>query len=122
MSRTDKDRPLWVLSNDPTVRRRQCHNHVGADGDPIDVCTLDDGAVPYWDETRRPCTWRFDLYRIVKFPSADYEAMIWWRPQRAATRDRLRLLAKQYRADGEIDDDLEPPPDQHRGSAVWRYW
>jgi hypothetical protein len=50
-----------------------------------------------------------------------YNNQNWTRPERRRERDSLRDLAREYNANGELDDgDFENR--QHRHEGIWNWW
>jgi hypothetical protein len=115
MSRTHKDRPYWVKSNDPAVAFIECHDHsllgrkvvglIGSYEYPSD-CTID---VP-----RKPGGWNINRNLICRHVLPDRAVSdspqkwarheLYYGPERLRTRDGMRRLTKEFAASGTVDD------------------
>lgn len=119
MSNTYKDRPRWVRSNDPQEARDEHH---GADHERGEPCTL---TVPLtWASQwrHRGCHYDIPGSQIQgRGPTNDDLHDQWWGPQRRSERDRGRELVGQYNTFGEIDEDRELAPEQHR-RRIRQWW
>jgi hypothetical protein len=108
MSRTDKDRPYWVKSNDKTEKYRVAyHDHTGRRGDE---CTIDEpeehpsswrGRGGRWYS---PCSHYIHLPHICQ-PHGTSLRDFYWVPSRAEERDYTTRAIKDYNTFGEVDED-----------------
>ena len=123
MSRTDKDRPQWVRSLDPTEDRYVVHHHtrwVSGRGIVMVECDLSD--------TRRPEPWRNCAYYARGSswytPPSDLVSGVWWRPERMRQRSKLREIAKEYNGRDDEGDDFDADFDnyQHRHNVQWLWY
>lgn len=129
MSRTLKDRPVWVALNDPRMPTLPEHGHtlLGKEivhfvggmptvGSYPDDCTIDAPVTYRTDRLGelRPCQpqngW---TTRKGPAPSARKRREKYWAPERAAKRSAIRRMAGEYNTTGDVDEDL-PLTNQHR--------
>ncbi|HEX2243788.1 MAG TPA: hypothetical protein VHK27_11165 [Gammaproteobacteria bacterium] len=115
MSRTDKDRPLWVKQNDPTLRNvyHEQHDH------RFGYCDFDE-----WTgkntRNRTHCdrSWGYNWTMLVGSHTFGY-ANLFERAERARVRDQLHEVKKMSREDVADVDIISV---QHRHSALWWTW
>lgn len=139
MSRTRKDRPVWVKLNDRKTPRIAEHNHnlfgkkgLYGFGEPkeyayLDYCTIDkpQEAVVHIKE-QSPCYYYAAIPKIfyAKYGGAHKEALhlYYWKPVRGEERRKLHNLKKEYRAAGEIGDDTFITDKTRRSPYKGGYW
>lgn len=125
MSRTDKDRPYWVRTNDPTEDRVPHHDHIPRwwrrkrlvwDGE----CHLDD-PVNHGTRFDHACGYhlRFDRYWN---PKREDRRLYYYKPLRSRERDTLGKAAKQYNAGYEVDEDIVLPESHRHCMFPGGYW
>lgn len=120
MSRTDKDRPQWVKSNDPQEDRQTYHNHfvfgaVYKSSEFYDECTLekDDPFHPSTGRDRtengkkkkKPCYYYYSPKNFWDKVTQEDAHLSFWSPFRAHEKKQLKKLANEYNAHGEIAED-----------------
>lgn len=120
MSRTDKDRPYWVRSNDPTDpqstgvshyhrlhARGECDEHVVTD---------------QHDHRNTYCASHLTFHTYTTSPRS-YHARIWYRQERAAQRVIKRTLTRAANS-GWLDDaeDMIDNRQTHVGSYYHGGW
>jgi hypothetical protein len=135
VSRTDKHAPYWTWATwyEP-AHALHCRDYAHRSwhrGCVLTPCNLPEHPVRH--AGRRPnrligmCTWepvwprRYeDALRITghNAPPRWFRRHRWFGPERVRERDRLGKLAKEYNANGELDDGDFPNP-QHRHGALW---
>jgi hypothetical protein len=124
MSRTDKDRPYWVRTNDPREDRVEHHNHVAPrwrtmyawDGE----CHIDE---PSTRENRRSYSCGFNLrYKRYWNPKKEDRRLYYYKPLRSRERDTLGKAAKQYNAGNEVDEDIVLPESHRHAMFPGGYW
>lgn len=108
MSRTDKDRPYWVRTNDKTEKYRVAyHDHTGRRGDE---CTVDEpeehpsswrGRGGRWYS---PCGHHLHVPHICE-PHGDSASVYYWVPARQDEQTFLKNAVKDYNTFGEVDED-----------------
>ena len=128
MSRTDKDRPLWVRSLDSTDPVVVDHSHESG------VCTLGDndlapdrpvgrGDLIYARGVCRQMIPSWASKRDHRSPGAPARLRKdqWWDPERARERRLLAEVVKAYRGDPEevLDDGVDFGNFQHRRGATY---
>lgn len=124
MSRTDKDRPYWVKTNDPTLDRDVDHYHHPRWRAPNDDGVCDLGPTPQARKERwsRSCSYSLPFHeaRWHTAPPGWYVNHVFHAPERVRTRDVLREAAKEWNATHATD--LEPEERQARHSARGMWW
>lgn len=150
MSRTDKDRPLWVKNTDETLPLVPHHEHLYRLNEEgryrrvptgADVCDLlspadqreRDAHAERFQYSWLTCGWQVDWWSPGGGGYRDYSPPRWYvqhqwhRPERVRARVSLREAAKEYNAKGWEEDDEEGegflydyPNYQHRHRA--RFW
>lgn len=104
MSRTRKDRPYWVRSNDKTEKYRVAyHDHTGRHGDD---CTIDEPEVgrSFWFKRDTPCGHYLHMPHKCE-PHGDALTLLYWAPARQDERTYLKNAVKDYNTFGEVDED-----------------
>lgn len=115
MSRTDKDRPYWVKANDATLLREPDHGYGHAQG-----CTLNKPLAR--GELWRVCANLPVIYPVTDEPPRELIRDAYYGPDRAASRDTLVRMAREFNTFGDVDD-TPVQPNQHK-HAPYRggYW
>lgn len=121
MSRTDKDRPLWVRNRDPLEEGyREYHIHHSRRWgihDRDGICDLE-AAKAFRGDTYRQrhelgyhfnCGtevggWTFRYY-TTSSPDPRWERYVHYGPHRRTARETLNNLAREYNAGSDIDED-----------------
>lgn len=131
MSRTDKDKPYWILCNDPQQVRHPYHNHnlfgkmtyknFEGESQYKDYCTIDE---PVTKETEfiNPCGYRIHWMYYNTKPTKVMRHNEYWRPLRSAERAATHKALREYNATGEIDEDFFLRSAPHRGTYYGGYW
>jgi hypothetical protein len=117
MSRTYKDRPYWVRSNDKKEVREEYHDHLrlgetrkGKHGDFMvaDYCTIDEPLKTgtFQESRERPCyyelSWKYSYFKVEK----RRRNMLYWSPMRSDENEVTRNAVKDYNTFGEVDENL----------------
>lgn len=116
MSRTDKDRPYWVRSEDPLEPREEYHYHHDWRGNALE-CDLDAPA-KYKPSLYSNCGYRLRASPYTSGPPAWYRNHVWHDPERVRMRDELGEVRKLANAGEELDD-VDVASWQHRHCAIW---
>lgn len=125
MSKTDKDRPLWVRSNDNTERRVAQH-FIRRPWSPTsmidctDNCTIDtETAKPrhMWHPDDGPCIYFVDVTNYGNTANKAYRRTRYHRPRRQAGRIYGVRAAQAFNSGVEWDDEgvVDAP------KKVWRF-
>lgn len=137
MSRTHKDRPVWVKLNDRKTRRVEEHNHhrfgetgvfyKGGTYSYLEYCTIDKPQeAVHHAEGQSPCYYYAAIPKIfyAKYGGAHKKAlhMDYWNPLRAEERTTLTRLKKEYYAMGEVDEDIYLPEKTRNTPYGGGYW
>lgn len=120
MSRTYKDRPYWVRSNDPKEYRKAFHACAYLNIE----CSLKENCVPTHARNNHSCYYmtpgmEYD-YNFVTSKEAHTD---WHNPERLRERDVLREFVKNFNS-GTVDlkeDDLDFANFQHRHRTSWNH-
>ena len=117
MSRTDKDRPEWVRSADPTVASVVEHRCFPRSSWIAQIVECDLGTGRGASCRRYEASSERNLDTCVPdwFIRAD-----WTGPDRCRLRMAARAAVTDFRANGDTAVDL--PTDQHRHRSVWSWW
>lgn len=120
MSKTDKDRPLWVRANDTSLKRVPYHDHLDRWGNVVD-CDIEMPTV-YNDAYRGLRQCGYDIYQDswLDTPSRKVRHYEWFGPVRAKMRDSLRAQVREYNTYGEVDDAIFIG--DHRNTPLNGYW
>lgn len=122
MSRTYKDRPLWVKAEYFVPMHSMCEN--SGWGKPNRKCDLPEN--PIREHNRRTswkhvsCYWSSD-FKEMTWPSPPkwYIDHVWNNHIRTVVRDECRRAVMEYNGYGEVD--VIPNIDQHRNCAKWMW-
>lgn len=117
MSRTDKDRPYFVLLTDATLRRRERHDH------RFQVCDLDPSRLerPYDPSLTNTCYLSLVAERYGTSTPKWKRDHHWHNPQRVRERVELGQFLKAHRAGDNLEDADFPCPQGRRGSRHRRH-
>lgn len=118
MSRTYKDRPYWVRTNDKKEVREASHDHLhlGETRKSIkfgeytiaDYCTIDEPLETdsFEESWKKPCgydlSWSYSYFSVEK----NRRNLLYWSPMRADEHKVTRNAVKDYNTFGEVDEDL----------------
>lgn len=138
MSRTDKDRPYWVRSNDNTELRYDFHNHRifgeerthrTSNGKTLtvkfaDYCTINEPEVGRSVKDTQPCgkVLHRPGHHVRNKPKKKIRKIYYWGPLRAARNVYLANATKDYNAFGEVDEDFYLQEDARYGLYGGGYW
>lgn len=129
MSRTNKDRPLWVRANDPTERRIAVHfikgtyQHGLSRPDCTDNCTIETSvSLPRhaWKTSDDPCGYVVDITRNYhNTPDRSTRRSAYHRLNRATVRQYGARVRAAYNAGSEWDDEGIP---ERTNPSIKTYW
>lgn len=140
MSKTDKDRPYWVLANDNTLPRFSYHDHLklgtereytNSRGRKVsvkyaDYCTVNEPTVSYHraEEMERPCgKWIGHARFAGRYsPTKKARKVFYWGPMRATRTNYLTKAVKDFNSFGEVDEDFYFQEDARYGRYGGGYW
>lgn len=136
MSRTKKDRPYWVKSNDKKEVRRASHNHESLGkivrnfrGKIVkydEECSLEvPQQHPSSDDHRSTCYYNLGYgyrYWYSRGQDRDDRLNTYYNPLRTLERETLTKATKEYNATGDIEEDIFFP-DTHQSCMLGGgYW
>ena len=97
--------------------RVQCDGHTEVTTDTSIPCTCDN----YPEAPTCTPEYPYDYGYLRGGAPSWYNNQNWTRPERRRERDSLRDLAREYNANGDLeDDDFENR--QHRHEGIWNWW
>lgn len=138
MSRTRKDRPVWVRTNDKSEPVTVQHNHLAAGTTRGGYKGSADSMLSFVDECTEgaPTKYRtsFDQHEVhpcgrslswqvkrAQWPERNNLRANYWKPERAEERAVLRRMEGEFNLNGEVDDDYLLPM-WHRRSGLAHRW
>lgn len=123
MSKTDKDRPFWVIQNDSSIYREAYHDHVDYLGNDVD-CDIHLDTVRE-DKYRADRNCGYDVvkrYSFVDAPSRKKRHNDWFGPARSKTRDAMISQVKEFNSLGYIESDSAEPGDHRHAPMRGTWW
>lgn len=120
MSRTYKDHPVWVKSNDRKVFPVAYHHHIDYRGNSVD-CDVDEPTIQS-DKWRWKKNCGYDRFYYGDSPSKAEVNNDWHAPIRTKVRRELRSEAKEYNTAGDFEVDYLAPLDQRHSPIKGIGW